>query len=307
MKPVIKLNIKKKPAAAITKKPSSWSPKSTWTPKKGMARMLRRPYSMALKRPASAIPYTRHRVPTVRPITLSNISNGRPWERPLRKLKIIKKPPQCRVVGSDCEHRLMVTLYSSPRVRGGTAHHYMIKALRFTSCSRVVVAKCTTGARWHSAEKISFNDETVDYVDVESDEVTYAKIPINDTQVRWKQVLGLMRRGHPQSLVLCPLGDRITGKRAPRASPGPGLLTLEMWRAIAVHYLVGTNAVLHTDMRVHEPTAFLSRGRTAPVCPGRSGASDQEDKRSLGVANILHDCQGAYGGRTPHLGAEWNS
>eukprot|EP00971_Amphidinium_carterae_P116935 2315695-Amphidinium_carterae.1 len=59
MKPVIKQNMKKKPSSTskkpACKKPSNWSPKATWSPKKGMARMIRRPYSLALKRPAGVV------------------------------------------------------------------------------------------------------------------------------------------------------------------------------------------------------------------------------------------------------------
>eukprot|EP00971_Amphidinium_carterae_P117871 2335026-Amphidinium_carterae.1 len=92
-------------------------------------------------------------------------------------------------------------------------------------------------------KEVSFNDDTVDFVDVEVDEVTYSRIPMGDGTVRWKQLIALMRRGHPSTLVLCQLPDRCTPKRA----PGPGPLTLVMWRKVAVDYLVGTNAILHTD------------------------------------------------------------
>eukprot|EP00971_Amphidinium_carterae_P028382 558794-Amphidinium_carterae.1 len=75
-----------------------------------MARMIRRPYSQALRRPAGVVKYTRHRVHTVRrelvrpSITFSDISNGRPWERRLRSLKIIKKAPRCPDCLTNCTH-----------------------------------------------------------------------------------------------------------------------------------------------------------------------------------------------------------
>eukprot|EP00971_Amphidinium_carterae_P322584 6411408-Amphidinium_carterae.1 len=57
-------------------------------------------------------------------------------------------------------------------------------------------------------DRISFMDESMKYVEVEVDEVTLGKLQRPDGKVEWIQFLGLIRRGHPESLVLEPLEKR---------------------------------------------------------------------------------------------------
>ena len=94
-------------------------------------------------------------------------------------------------------------------------------------------------------EEIVLNDST-SWVDIEVDEVTISKYHTKSkTQpVAWVQYLGIIRRGHPESLILVPMPVRQTGLRA----PGPGPLLLKVWEKISKQYITkNKRLIIHTD------------------------------------------------------------
>ena len=85
--------------------------------------------------------------------------------------------------------------------------------------------------------------------DVEVDEASFGKalirVPRNpeDKVMRWENWIGLVRRGHPRSLMLI----RSTNPPTAARSPGPGPITKQQWRSIAKAHLEGRHVVIHTD------------------------------------------------------------
>ena len=82
--------------------------------------------------------------------------------------------------------------------------------------------------------------------DIEVDEVTLSKMDDGSEHkpITWVQYLGIMRRGHPATLILVPLPARSTVRRAP--SPGPILKSV--WQEIANKYVKDKgNIIIHTD------------------------------------------------------------
>ena len=55
--------------------------------------------------------------------------------------------------------------------------------------------------------------------------------------------MGLVKRGDPRSLKLIQIPIRMTKARA----PGPGPITLNIWRPLAKKYLAERSLILHTD------------------------------------------------------------
>ena len=94
-------------------------------------------------------------------------------------------------------------------------------------------------------EDIVLNDST-SWVDIEVDEVTISKFHTKSKTkpVAWIQYLGIVRRGHPESLILVPMPVRHTGLRA----PGPGPLLLKVWEKISKQYITkNKRLIIHTD------------------------------------------------------------
>ena len=84
-----------------------------------------------------------------------------------------------------------------------------------------------------------------DFMDVEADECTVTKYHSGDREnpVAWVAYVGLVKRGDPRSLKLIRMPIRKTKARA----PGPGPITLNIWRPLAKKYLAGRSLILHTD------------------------------------------------------------
>ena len=61
--------------------------------------------------------------------------------------------------------------------------------------------------------------------------------------VEWRQYIGLLRRGFPETLILEELPSRCTSARA----PGPGPLLRKVWKPLAERYVKGRKIVLQTD------------------------------------------------------------
>ena len=82
-------------------------------------------------------------------------------------------------------------------------------------------------------------------MDVEADECTLGKFPSGDPEhpVAWISYVGLVKRGEPGSLKLIQMPIRKSKERA----PGPGPITLQLWRPLAKKYLEGRSLILHTD------------------------------------------------------------
>ena len=82
-------------------------------------------------------------------------------------------------------------------------------------------------------------------MDIEADECTVTKFNSNDRDnpMAWISYVGMVKRGDPGSLKLIKLPIRKTKARA----PGPGPITLKLWRPIAKQYLAGRSLILHTD------------------------------------------------------------
>ena len=118
--------------------------------------------------------------------------------------------------------------------------------------SHQTVERLNDRLRLHIAEyvrmqqdKIIFNDSDA-IAEIEADEVTICRRASGDEKkpVVWTQYLGIMRRGHPHTLVLVKMPDRCTPKRA----PGPGPLQVKVWQEISSKYLGGgQQLILHTD------------------------------------------------------------
>ena len=82
-------------------------------------------------------------------------------------------------------------------------------------------------------------------MDVKADECTLTKLRSNDPEhpVSWVSYVGLVKRGDPRSLKLIRMPLRSTKERA----PGPGPITLALWRPIADQCLSDRPLMLHTD------------------------------------------------------------
>ena len=89
------------------------------------------------------------------------------------------------------------------------------------------------------------------WVDVEGDEASFTKTNqrgidpsiSSDKPVVWEQWLGLVQRGHPQSLILERLRPPSTEVRA----PGPGPVRKTEWMPLGRKHLAGRHVNLHTD------------------------------------------------------------
>ena len=89
------------------------------------------------------------------------------------------------------------------------------------------------------------------WVDVEGDEASFTKTNqrgidpsiSSDKPVVWEQWLGLVQRGHPQSLILERLRPPSTEVRA----PGPGAVRKTEWMPLGRKHLEGRHVILHTD------------------------------------------------------------
>ena len=82
--------------------------------------------------------------------------------------------------------------------------------------------------------------------DVEVDEVTLTKMDDGSDKkpMSWVQYLGIVRPGHPATLILVPLPVRTTVRRA----PGPGPILKSVWQEIANKYVQDKgNIIIHTD------------------------------------------------------------
>eukprot|EP00959_Pyramimonas_sp_CCMP1952_P183195 3830111-Pyramimonas_sp.AAC.1 len=85
--------------------------------------------------------------------------------------------------------------------------------------------------------------------DIEVDEASFGKMilrpprhPGDKVQV-WENWIGMVRRGHPNTLLLV----RSTNGPTLARSPGPGPITKEQWRAISSIYFKNRHVVLHSD------------------------------------------------------------
>ena len=94
-------------------------------------------------------------------------------------------------------------------------------------------------------DEVLLSDEGF-WTDVEVDEVTLSKMDdgSENKPISWVQYLGIIRRGHPATLILVPLPIRSTVRRA----PGPGPILRSVWEEIAGKYVRDKgNIILHTD------------------------------------------------------------
>ena len=85
--------------------------------------------------------------------------------------------------------------------------------------------------------------------DVEVDETTVSKAFTrkpkgpNDKVVVWDNWLGIVARGHPQTLVL----ERLRQPPTKARSPGPGPISKDQWRPLARKWLQSRKVVMHSD------------------------------------------------------------
>eukprot|EP00971_Amphidinium_carterae_P242258 4810255-Amphidinium_carterae.1 len=127
---------------------------------------------------------------------------------------------------------------------------------RRTCLVESMVARC----RVHLAEYVLKIQENIFFgvdgyhVDVEADEITFAKRAAAGGGVTWTQYLGLVRCGSPETLMLIKLPDRVMASGA----PGPGPLLSKDWAPIAEKYCTGQNMILNTDSAAEgSPVAAL--------------------------------------------------
>lgn len=85
--------------------------------------------------------------------------------------------------------------------------------------------------------------------DVEADETTFDRrnlgslSPEKATPIVWEQWCGIVKRGHPESLILHRLKPQMTAVRA----PGPGAIRKVEWMPLATKWLMNKKVILHTD------------------------------------------------------------
>lgn len=85
--------------------------------------------------------------------------------------------------------------------------------------------------------------------DVEADEATFDRKTLADAAldpaacVQWEQWCGIVKRGHPETLVLHPLKPALAALRA----PGPGAIRKTEWTPLARKWLEDSKVILHTD------------------------------------------------------------
>ena len=85
--------------------------------------------------------------------------------------------------------------------------------------------------------------------DVEADETTFDRRNLGatavdkSTPIAWEQWCGLVKRGHPETLVLHRLSPKMSETRA----PGPGAIRKVEWTPLGNKWLKNKKIVLHTD------------------------------------------------------------
>lgn len=85
--------------------------------------------------------------------------------------------------------------------------------------------------------------------DVEADEATFDRKTLKDAGrnpsacVEWEQWWGIVKRGHPETLVLHRLKPTLSADRA----PGPGAIRKTEWKPLAKTWLENQKVILHTD------------------------------------------------------------
>ena len=85
--------------------------------------------------------------------------------------------------------------------------------------------------------------------DVEADETTFDRRNMGafaedkSAPIAWGQWCGLVKRGHPETLVLHRLNPKMSEPRA----PGPGAIRKVEWAPLANKWLKDKNIILHTD------------------------------------------------------------
>eukprot|EP00435_Cladocopium_sp_Y103_P047705 s613_g14.t1 len=87
------------------------------------------------------------------------------------------------------------------------------------------------------------------WADVEADEITFDRknigqlAPDKTTPIMWEQRCGIVKRGHPDTLVL----HRLTPKMSKPRAPGPGAIRKVEWEPLAKAWLANKKVILHTD------------------------------------------------------------
>ena len=111
--------------------------------------------------------------------------------------------------------------------------------------------------RLHSLRKkyVEVKEKEIDFAsgvkwsDVEADETTFDRQNMGAfaenkaAPIAWEQWCGLVKRGHPESLVLHRLNPKMSEARA----PGPGAIRKVEWTPLANKWLKDKEVVLHTD------------------------------------------------------------
>ena len=111
--------------------------------------------------------------------------------------------------------------------------------------------------RLHELRKkyVEMNEKQINFAsgvkwsDVEADETTFdrqntgAFADNKATPIAWEQWCGLVKRGHPDTLVLHRLRPKMSEVRA----PGPGAIRKVEWTPLANKWLKDKRVILHTD------------------------------------------------------------